>query len=126
MLAKIRSVIPAYARERWYIVSNALVSFLTMWGLLDASLGQQIATLAIASITLLFAILYSTDEIRTAIYTLVLAVQAVAQVLGILTDQQWGAIVALVAILLGQTLAAAKTPAMISVSGRHAKKMTAA
>jgi hypothetical protein len=109
MLTKIRSVIPASARERWYVVSGALVTFLASWGLLEASTAPAWIGLVTATITLLFAVLYSTSTVRTALYSVLLAVQGVAGLYSILGESQWAAIVALAAVLLGTGTAAAKT-----------------
>jgi hypothetical protein len=112
-LDPIRSAIPATVREKWYVTSGAIITFLVGWKLLDQSTASAWTQLAIATITLFFAVLYSTSTLRTALYGVLLAVQALAQVYGILSGSQWAAIVALAATLLGTATAAAKTPTTI-------------
>lgn len=113
LLDPIRSAIPATLREKWYVTSGAIVTFLVGWKVLDETTAAAWTAFAVATITLFFAALYSTSTLRTALYGVLLAVQALAQVYGILSGSQWAAIVALAATLLGTATAAAKTPTII-------------
>jgi uncharacterized membrane protein len=112
-LDPIRSVVPAAARERAYVVVTMIVGVLASWSLLDASLVQPVLQLVLSTLTLGFAVLYATSAWRTALYGVLLAVQALAMALHFLNDQQWTAILALAATLLGTATAAAKTPTPI-------------
>ncbi|MCW2089459.1 UNVERIFIED_ORG: urea transporter [Rhodococcus erythropolis] len=108
--AHLRALIPAAARGRVYVTATALVALLHANGLISEDAGDQWAALAIAVVTLMFAILHSTSKVRTALYSAALAVQGVAQVYGVWTDTQWAGVLALVAALLGISVAAARTP----------------
>lgn len=113
ILDPIRSAIPATVREKWYVTSGAFITFLVGWKLLDESTAAAWTQLAVATITLFFAVLYSRSTLRTALYGILLAVQGVAQLYGILSGSQWAAIIALAATLLGTATAAAKTPTVV-------------
>lgn len=117
VLDRIRSAIPAEARERLYVIAAAAVTMLASWGVVDAAAVPAWAALAAAVITLGFAILHSTSTVRTALYSLLLAGQGVAQLYGILTETQWASIGGFVAAILGITVAAAKTPTPITADG---------
>lgn len=110
VLTTLRTRIPASARERVYVVAAALVALLASWGAIDVSVVPQWTALVLATITLSFAILHSTSTIRTALYSVLLVTQGVAQVYGIGTDVQWTSILGLAAAVLGLSIAAAKTP----------------
>lgn len=113
ILDSIRAFIPAAARERVYVVSAALVALLASWGAIDVAVVPQWTALVLATVTLAFAVLHSTSTIRTALYSVLLVTQGVAQVYGIGSDLQWTSIIGLVAAVLGLTFAAAKTPTAI-------------
>lgn len=114
MLDTVRTAIPAEARERVYIIAAAAITLLASWGVVDAAAVPAWAALAAAVITLGFAILHSTSMVRTALYSVLLAVQGVAQLYGIFTDTQWASIAGLAAAVLGTSVAAAKAPTPIS------------
>lgn len=109
IIERTRNFLPESARESWYRIGGALVIFFGSWGYLDGSEVQQWSALVAATVTLLFAALYSTSTVRTALYLFLVAVQGVAGLYGILDDQRWGGIVTLAAFALGVTTAAAKT-----------------
>ncbi len=114
MLDTVRTAVPAEARERVYIIAAAAITLLASWGVVDAAAVPAWAALAAAVITLGFAILHSTSTVRTALYSVLLAVQGVAQLYGIFTDTQWASIAGLAAAVLGVSVAAAKAPTPIS------------
>lgn len=109
-LDTLRTKIPAGARDTWYRYGGALIVFLGSWGLMDASSVPQWSALVVGAITLLFAALHSTSNVRTSLYLALVAVQGVAGLYGILGDQKWGAILQLAAIVLGVATAASNTP----------------
>ncbi len=117
MLDTVRTAIPAEARERVYIIAGAAITLLASWGVVDAAAVPAWAALAAAVIALGFAILHSTSTVRTALYSVLLAVQGVAQLYGIFTDTQWASIAGLAAAVLGISVAAAKTPTPITADG---------
>ncbi|OZC80545.1 hypothetical protein CH274_15355 [Rhodococcus sp. 06-418-5] len=112
-LDRVRSTIPASARERWYVISGVIVTLLVGLKVLDQATAAAWSSVVVATITLAFALLYSTSPWRTALYGLLLAVQGIAQLYGILNGSLWAAIIALAATLLGTATAAAKTPTTI-------------
>lgn len=116
-LDSIRAAIPAEARERVYVIAAAAITLLASWGAVDAAAVPAWAALAASVITLVFAILHSTSTVRTALYSVLLAVQGVAQLYGIFTQTQWASIAGLVAAVLGLSVAAAKTPTPITADG---------
>lgn len=114
VLDKLRSAVPASARERVYVIAAAAVTLLASWGTIDAATAPAWAALVASAVTLAFAILHSTSTVRTALYSTLLTVQGVAQVYGILSDVQWASIAGLAAAVLGLSVAAAKSPTPIS------------
>lgn len=108
-LAWLRAKIPATARETWYRVSSGAVMFLFAFG----TLAQDSVTLWIqlvgATVTLLFAALYSTSTLRTVLYTTLAPAGAVLMYYGIVSDVRWALITAAVAQVFGIATAAAKS-----------------
>lgn len=117
VLDTLREAIPPTARERIYVIAAAAVAVLASWGGIDAATVPAWSALVVSVITLGFAILHSTSTVRTALYSLLLAGQGVAQVYGIFSDEKWSSIVALAASVLGLSVAAAKTPTAITLGG---------
>ena len=72
-----RWVRPEY-REKAYNVVGALVVVLGSWGVVDGTTAATIAQLVLAVVALLFAILYSTSQLRVALYGVLAATQAAA------------------------------------------------
>lgn len=73
-------------------------------------MAAPIAGVVIAAITLIYAIVHSESNLRTVIYGLCVAVGVLFVTLGTLTESESEALLAIVAPVLGITLAAAKTP----------------
>lgn len=107
------SVLTPALRERLYTLVAPIVAVLVAAGLLDTNTAALWASFGVASVTLLFALANSTSQIRTALYTFLVAAQALAAVYGILSADVWASVLALAATLLGVTVAAAKTPTPI-------------
>lgn len=110
MLEKIRSVLRPELRERAYVLVGAIVTGLTSMSLVDAGTATAWGSLVVSALTLAIALLHSTSTWRSALYSFMLAMQAVAGVYGILTENAWGLIIQITAALLGLGTAAAKTP----------------
>lgn len=93
-----------------YTVAAALVAALVTFGVISSTMAAPIAGVVVATITLVYAIVHSESNLRTVIYGLCVAVGVLFVTLGTLTNNQTDALLAIVAPVLGITLAAAKTP----------------
>ena len=109
VLDRIRSVIPEGAREAYYRVTAAVVTGLMAFGLLDNQEAALWTQLGLTTVTSLFAMLYSTQAWRTALYALVGPLGAVLMAYGLVADERWALITAAVGQLFGIATAAAKT-----------------
>lgn len=109
-LDRLREFVRPEWRERIYDTVGAAVVLLGGWGLVDQADGAVIAQVILAAVALLFAILHSTSGIRTALYGLLVAVQAVFGLWSIGTDAQWAGVLAIAAAVLGTQVAAGRTP----------------
>ena len=107
--AWLQARIPASWREGWYRLASGLVMFLFAFGLLTADAVTLRLQLAVATVTLLFALLYATSPWRVALYAIVAPVGAVLLYYGVVDDVRWALISAAVAQVFGITTAAAKT-----------------
>lgn len=114
MLTWLRSVIPADARERYYVIVAPVITLLASYGLLEASTVSSWTSFVLSIASLLLAIIHSTSSIRTAFYGLLAAGASVLQVYGMATDSTISTVLFIAATLLGITTAAAKTPTPIS------------
>ena len=100
--------VPAEMRETAYRVAAGVLTFLTGFGLLDNNEGALWGQLVVATITALFALLYSTSNLRVALYALVGPVGAVLMGYGLLSDVHWAVIVAAIGQVFGVATAASK------------------
>lgn len=107
--AWLQTRIPASWREGWYRVASGLVMFLFAFGLLTADAVTLWIQMAVATVTLLFALLYATSAWRVALYAIVAPVGSVLLFYGVVDDVRWAVISAAVAQIFGITTAAAKT-----------------
>ena len=114
-LDRVRGVVKPEWRERIYDTVGAGVVVLGGWGLVDEADGAVIAQVILAAVALLFAILHSTSGIRTALYGLLVAVQALAGLWSIGTDAQWAGVLAMAAAVLGTQVAAGRTPILATL-----------
>lgn len=106
----IRTWLKPETRGTVYTVAAAAVAALVMFGFISATLASSVAGLILAIITLIYAIIHSESTIRTAIYAVCAASAALFVGLGNMTDAESNSLLAIVAPVLGITLAAAKTP----------------
>ncbi|MBM4525192.1 hypothetical protein GS462_11295 [Rhodococcus hoagii] len=113
MLEKIRSLIPATAREQYYTYAAAAIMLLSGLGYISQTLAALWIAAAGASITLVFALLHSLSPWRTALYGLLAAAAPLALWYSIGTGQDWTAALAFAGVLLGVTKAAANTAVTI-------------
>lgn len=109
LLGRLRLIVPAASRERFYSVATTVITVLASYGALDSSQVAQWTALCGALVTLLFAAVHSTSSWRTGLYSMLAAGQGVAQLYGLATDTQWASVLGLAAAVLGITVAAAKT-----------------
>lgn len=93
-----------------YAISAAIVAALVTFGFLSSTLAVSVSGVAVGIITLIYAVLHSESTVRTAFYSLCAAVGALFIALGIFTDAEADALLAVIAPVAGITLAAAKTP----------------
>ena len=97
-------------RGRVYTAASAIVAALVVFGVVSSTMAVSITGVVLGVITLVYAILHSESNLRTVIYGLCVAVGALLVTLGTLTNSETEALLAVVAPVLGITLAAAKTP----------------
>lgn len=109
-MTNIRTWLTPQTRGTLYTVAAALVTALVVFGFIASTLAPAIVGLLVAIITLVYAIIHSESTIRTAIYGVCAATAGLFIGLGTLTDVQSESLLAVVAPVLGITLAAAKTP----------------
>lgn len=111
LLDPVRSVIKPEYRERIYNAVGATVVVLGSVGLVDGNVAATVAQIALATVTLGFAILYSTSEIRSALYLLLAAVQAAFAFWSIGNAADWAGVLSIAAAVLGTQIASGRTPA---------------
>lgn len=109
-MEKVRSWLKPETRGTVYTVAAAVVAALVVFGVLSSTLAAPIAGVAVAGITLLYAIIHSESNLRSVIYGTCVAVGALFVTLGTISNSESEALLAVVAPVLGITLAAAKTP----------------
>lgn len=107
---KIKTWLKPETRGTVYTVAGAVVAALVTFGVISSTIAAPIAGVVVAAITLIYAIVHSESNIRTVIYSLCVAVGVLFVTLGTLTDNQTDALLAIIAPVLGITLAAANTP----------------
>lgn len=114
---RVRGWFPPGLREKAYNIAGTAVVALGAWGVIHDSSVAAYSQLAVATVTLLFAILYSTDNLRTALYSTLLAVQGAALVYSVGSNESWAAILSIAAAVLGTQTASGRTPAPYDVPG---------
>lgn len=97
-------------RGMLYATSASAVAALVVFGAISSTIASSIAGVAIAVITLIYAIVHSESNVRSVTYGLAGAIGALFVTLGAITDKESEALLAVVAPVMGITLAAAKTP----------------
>lgn len=116
-LDRLRMLVPARWRGRWYAAATALGPALVAWGVVGDHAAAAIAGVAGAAVTLLFAMLHSTSDLRTAGYGLAAAVTVLASMWGWGRPEQWEALLGMLAAVLGTAGAAAATPGGLDARG---------
>lgn len=114
-----RTLVPASARATWYAVASALVAALVAWGVLDSAAAPAITGVAVAVVTLIFALLHSTSPWRQALYGVAAALGVLGVYLGWGSQVQFDALLAIAAPVLGIGAAAATTNASEAYVGEH-------
>lgn len=105
--------IPAEAREDFYRLAAGTLTFLTGFGLVDNNEGALWGQLVVATITALFALLYSTSNLRVVLYTLVGPLGAVLMAYGLISDVHWAVVLAAIGQVFGVATAASKAVEMV-------------
>ena len=111
VLDPIRSAIRPEWREKIYIAIGGSAVVLGSMGY-DGNTTATICQLLLAGVGLIFALLYTTSQLRAALYTAALAVQAAFALWSVGNDATWAAIISVAASVLGMGVAAAKTPTL--------------
>jgi hypothetical protein len=101
--------VPPFTRETGYRAVTGVVTLLLGIGVLDANKATLWSALALSTVTLVFALLYSTSPWRTALYAVVGPLGALVGAYGLLQGVDWALIAVAVAQAFGITTAAAKT-----------------
>lgn len=111
--ASVDKVIPASYRETVYRIVAAVVTGLTATGALTVDKAYLWTQLGLATVTLLFALLYAGTALRAAFYAAITAGSAVLLAYGVAKGIDWPIIVGAIGQALGVATAAAKaqTPA---------------
>lgn len=107
--ARLDRFIPAIWREHLYKIVTAIVTALTATGITTADKAGLWSQLGIATVTLLFAVLYAGTSLRATFYAVIAAGGALLLAYGIAQGINWPVIVGAVAQALGLATAAAKT-----------------
>lgn len=107
--ARLDKLIPASARETAYRVVAAVIMGLTATGITDPDKATMWSQLGVATVTLLWALLYAGTSIRAALYAVTGAGGALLMAYGLAKGVDWAVIVASVGQALGVASAAAKT-----------------
>ena len=116
----IKNLVPASARGTAYAMVAAIAPALIAWGVLDEVKAAAVVGVLTAVVTLVFAVVHSTSNPRTAVYLLLAAITAAMTAWGYGTDLQWESLLAIVAPALGAGVAAANTPTEEYVGEHHA------
>ena len=116
----IKNLVPASARGTAYAMVAAIAPALIAWGVLDEVKAAAVVGVLTAVVTLVFAVLHSTSNPRTAVYLLLAAITTAMTAWGYGTDLQWESLLAIVAPALGAGVAAANTPTEEYVGEHHA------
>lgn len=108
LLTEIRALIPDSYREAAYRGLSGVVTFLVAFGVFNSDQAALWTQLGVSTVTLLFALLYSTSTWRSVLYAVVGPLGAVLMAYGIVDDVRWALITTAVAQVFGITTAAAK------------------
>lgn len=106
--AKLDHFIPAIWREHLYKAVSGVVMALTATGITNPDKSGLWTQVGVATVTLLFALLYAGNGIRVAVYSLAAAGGALLMAYGIAKGVEWAVVVAAVGQALGIATAAAK------------------
>lgn len=118
-------LIPAIWREHLYKLVTAAVTALTALGVTTADKAGLWTQLGVATVTLLFAVLYAGTGIRATFYAVLTAASAVLLAYGIAQNINWAVITAAAAQALGLSTAAAKAVYPVSVDDGSADPLVA-
>lgn len=119
MLDSLRTALPASARDRLYTWAAALVALLAGLGYLGDAVAALWSAVALASVTLLFALLHSTSPWRSSLYAVVAAVGPLAVWYGIGSVSSWAAVLAFAGAVFGLSTATSNTASFDASAGRH-------
>ncbi|URM86113.1 membrane protein [Gordonia phage BiggityBass] len=122
---KLRAAVPEGAREAWYRFVAGATAFLLAFGVLDNQEAALWTQLGLTAVTSLFAMLYSTQAWRTALYALVGPVGSVLMAYGLVADERWALITAAVGQLFGIATMAAKTVQVPTAPGSSTPPLAA-
>lgn len=117
MIVKLRSFFTNAKREKTYILVIALVVLLGGLGIITEAEVALWTTAAVATVALLFAMLFATSNLRLAVYGLVAALGPLLTWYSIGTGAQWTAIIAFFGSALAIGKAATKTYTVIDETG---------
>lgn len=105
---KLDKLIPASSRETVYRIVAAVITGLTATGALTVDKAYLWTQLGIATVTLLYALLYAGTALRATFYTVIAAVSALLLTYGVAKGIDWPIIVGAIGQALGVATAAAK------------------
>jgi hypothetical protein len=105
----LRGLFPQSSREAFYRFASAVTATLLAIGITTADRAALWGQLAVAGVTLLFALLYATSAWRAALYGVLGPLGSLLMAYGIVDNVRWALIVAALAQIFGITTAAAKT-----------------
>ena len=109
LLDRVRALVPERAREAWYRAATGGVMLLFTLGVMDADAAAAWTQLVLGTVTLVFALLWTTSRWRIALYSVTGPLGGVLMYYGLVTDTKWALITAAVAQAFGISTAAAKT-----------------
>lgn len=107
---QIRTFLPATSRGRVYTAVSLLAPAFIAWGVFDELQAAAVVGVVVAVVTLFYAIAHGTSKVINAVYGLVAAGTVALTVWGFGSPEQWQSLLAVLAPVLGVTLAAQRTP----------------
>jgi hypothetical protein len=107
-LVRLRDRIPERYRESFYRAASAVTVLLLALGATTADRAFLWGQLAVATVSSMFAILYTTSYWRVALYTLVGPLGGLLMTYGLVTETRWALVVTAVGQVFGITTSAAK------------------
>lgn len=105
-----RQVLDPKVRGTLYIFAPTIIVLLASFNVIDNETVSVWTSAVVAAITAVFAIVNGESSWRNAVYGLFGAVQAILQLYGLFSDEQWASISGLVLALLSIGLAGVFTP----------------